>query len=173
MSLFLAADYTMDKLHQVVVRDATMHQSRADHDPELKKASSDLAIAADPDAAAVATEWLRDGRDDTDLTGTIFEHITPRSFTAFVGYLDKVEILSHTAQNFAHCNHHVGGPCAILSERHELDEAHHNAFFTRELAARNGPPVRLIRSMRSSSGWASCTVPSIATLSTFFPLYSS
>ena len=69
MPLFLAADCTMDKLHQFIVRGAATHQPAQIMVPDRKKTSTNLAIGGDPDSAPVATEWLIDRRDDSELWG--------------------------------------------------------------------------------------------------------
>src|ERR1700694_4395745 len=124
----------MDKLHQFIVRGEATHQPAQIMVPDRKKTSTDLAIGGDPDSAAVATEWLRDRRDDSDFANAILEFVTSSRFTALVWNLDKAAVRCHALQDLVQRDHDVARPDATFFERHKLDEAHHHAFFTRELA---------------------------------------
>jgi len=92
MPLFLAADCVTDKVHQFVVRCTAAHESVQIMVPDRKKARADLSVGSDPNTAAVAAEWSRDGRNDSDLPDTIFEHIASRCFTRCAGHLDQWEV---------------------------------------------------------------------------------
>src|SRR6202022_908540 len=134
MPLFLAADCTADKLHQFAVRGAAAHQSAQIMVPDRKEASTDLAIGGDPDPVAMPAEGMRNRRNDSDFANAIFEYVTSGRFTTLVWNLDKVAVRCHALQDLVQRDHDIGRPDASLFERHKLDEAHHDAFFTREFA---------------------------------------
>jgi hypothetical protein len=136
MPLFLAADCNVNKLRQFNVRGAATHQSAQIMVPDRKEASTDLAIGGDPDPAAMPAEGMGNRCNDSDFADPIFKSVTPGRFTAFAWNLDEAAVRCHALQDLVQRNHDIRCPDASFFERHEFDEAHRYAFFTRELAER-------------------------------------
>src|SRR3954466_15738438 len=100
--------------------------------PHRKQAGTNLAIRSNADPAAMPTERMRHRGDNPDLSAAISKAVTPRGFATLVRNLNQWPILCHTFKNLIQRDNHFRRPYAVFFERHELNEAHDHALFSRE-----------------------------------------
>jgi len=101
-----------------------------------EEASADLAVGGQANTGTGSTERVGDGRDNADLTDAIGKREAARGVAGVVER-ERAERCSGAfvgGENLAHGDDDFGCPDAVLFERHELDEAHDDAFFARKLA---------------------------------------
>ena len=103
-----------------------------------EKAGAEFSVGGDADARAVAAERLGDGSDESDFARTVAtirggEFIFAGGFALLVGNLDERPARVNAAIDFGGGDHRVASPGAVGIERHELDEAHDQVAFAREL----------------------------------------
>src|SRR5258708_34371817 len=127
-------DDAADELFQLFGARAAAHLGVEVVVPHREQAGADFAVAGDADAATVAAEGMRDGRDDADFADAVVETVAARGFGARVRDFNQRAVLGHAGQNFVERDHGVRRPGAAFFERHELDQAHRHAFFARELS---------------------------------------
>src|SRR5581483_1604469 len=98
---------------------------------------ADFPVGSDTNAAAMSAEWLGNRRNNADFTAAIVKAVAPGRLATRMGNLHQRPKLGHALHNFMQRHHHFRRPQAILFQGHELDEAHHYALFTGELAEWN------------------------------------
>src|SRR5882724_3947001 len=104
---------------------------------EREEAGADFAVRGETHARTVPAERMRYRSDNTDLALAVVKCITPRGLAGSVGKLAYGPELVQLFQDLVHGDHDVRRPYAILFQRHELNKAHHHAFFTREAGELN------------------------------------
>src|SRR5436190_7728372 len=137
VALFFLAHNIADEIRKLVVGGAATHQFVQIVVPDGKQAGANLAVGGNANAAAMAAERVRNRGDDSDLADAVVETIAAGGLTAGARNLDQRPVLAHALEDFIERDHGRRRPYAIFFERHELDEADHHAFFTREHSERN------------------------------------
>src|SRR6266404_4086022 len=129
---FFSLDNPTDELHEIVIRSSAAHQFMQVVVPNGEQAGANLAVGGDADAAAMAAEGMRNRRDDSNFANAIVKTITASRLAACVRDFDKRPIICHAAQDFVESDNCFRGPNPVFLKRHELDEAHDHALFSRE-----------------------------------------
>src|SRR6185312_3842869 len=65
------------------------------------------------------------------------EAVAAGGFAAGMRNFHQWPVFAHAVQDLIERDHGIGRPDPVFFERHELDEAHHHAFFAREHAERD------------------------------------
>ena len=91
--LFFLRDHALNKFRQFFVARTAPHLRVQIMIPDRKQASANLAVAGDTDAAAMSTERMRNGSDDSNLTDAVVEVISTRSFENYLGDCIRAKLI--------------------------------------------------------------------------------
>src|ERR1700677_4590624 len=135
---FLGLNRLLNELREIFIGAATRQYTIKIVVEVGEETSADFAIGGEADAAAGSAKGLGYGGDDADFADAVVEGIAARGFTRAVGGQGNqgakaVELAHHLLER----DDYLGGPEAVLFQRHELDKANDYTLLAREVGKRD------------------------------------
>src|SRR2546429_9832016 len=98
-----------------------------------EQTGAQFSVSGQPNARTVPAKRLRYWRNQADLTGgAVGESVFPRRLACFVRNLHQWPSCMNSRVNLGRRNHQLARPVPVRIQRHEFDESHDDAAFTRK-----------------------------------------